>query len=203
LFVRTIINEYYSSNCYFISLPKSNFVIVDPAFSFENEIKLLDAITPFSKVLVILTHEHFDHISGVNKLTEMYNFNLVCSEDCSKRISDPKKNLSYYQDNISPFGVSKKPEIILKENSSLSFCNIVIDFFLTPGHSEGSICFLIGNNVFTGDTFLGKQKTPLQLPGANKDKYYDSIINLNKILKNDNIIYPGHGNPFAYKEGML
>lgn len=44
----------------------------------------------------MLTHEHFDHITGIERLRSRTNSKIICSKVCAERICDSKKNLSFY-----------------------------------------------------------------------------------------------------------
>ena len=60
-------------------------------------------------IIVLLTHEHYDHISGVNWLRENFpETRVVCSEACSKAIMSPHKNLSAYYEILF---MGKDPEV--------------------------------------------------------------------------------------------
>ena len=49
---------------------------------------------------IFLTHEHFDHIWGVNLLKEIYNSHLICSLTCSQKIVNKKKNMSIFYNQV-------------------------------------------------------------------------------------------------------
>lgn len=71
----------------------------------------------------------------------------------------------------------------------------------TPGHSEGSSCFMLFNKiVFTGDTLLKNYPTILIFPGGNKDDYANISFPFLRSLSKDSIIMPGHGDPFLLKD---
>ena len=70
----------------------------------------------------------------------------------------------------------------------------------TPGHSKGSICFLIENCLFVGDTILeNKKNITSKMPGGNKNELKESISLIRKLAKSDKLnIFPGHGEIFKY-----
>jgi len=47
--------------------------------------------------LIALTHEHYDHIAGLERLRIEYRCPVVCSRSCSEAIVDPRLNLSRYR----------------------------------------------------------------------------------------------------------
>ena len=44
---------------------------------------------------ILLTHEHYDHISGVNYWKEMTGVKVVCNDRCAEGIKKPTRNLSF------------------------------------------------------------------------------------------------------------
>ena len=113
-------------------------------------------------------------------------------------LSDANKNFSTIID--SPITI-KKADVIFEreETKETSFCKYSI--IHTPGHSKGSICILINNILFAGDTVFKNSIGRTDLYGGN----YDSLISsLNKIknLPEDTIICSGHGPLTTLKEEL-
>lgn len=77
-----------NSNMYVLT-HSGSALIVDPWVSNEAEELLRSA--QISQCTVLLTHEHYDHISGVNWLRAQYPCRVVCSETCARGIADPRK----------------------------------------------------------------------------------------------------------------
>ncbi|HLD56358.1 MAG TPA: MBL fold metallo-hydrolase, partial [Candidatus Omnitrophota bacterium] len=66
-----------------------------------------------------------------------------------------------------------------------------INFLHTPGHTPGSQCFLIGNNLVSGDTLFINACGRCDLPGGNAEEMYQSLTRLAGLDENT-ILYPGH-----------
>jgi hydroxyacylglutathione hydrolase len=199
--VQLIKNKPVESNCYVISHEgQKNCIIIDPGeekgeqlFDFLNERKL----TP---EFIILTHEHFDHIWGVNKLKEHYNVNLICSRYCSEKITTQKGNLSVFNDQV---GFITCPADILAEeiNYELQWDTIPVKFISTPGHTGGCICIDLDNNLFTGDFIIKGVKTNTKLPGSSSTALIKSLETVFSFYHGKNIrVFPGHGEPFYFQE---
>lgn len=138
----------------------------------------------------LLTHEHFDHLIGYNKIINKFNAKTYCSDETKNAISNSRKNLSYYH-NI-PFEYEIKNRVYKLPD--------FITVMKTPGHSKGSICFLIENCLFVGDTILeNKKNITSKMPGGNKNELKESISLIRKLAKSDKLnIFPGHGEIFKY-----
>lgn len=194
-----ITNNLKNSNAYFVSVSDKSVVMIDPGsttitdyiYWLNNHNKTIDSI--------LLTHEHYDHCAGVNALLDLFPIRLICSLHASKAIKNPKHNFSAYIEEVTPFEINHTPTIV-KDFEQLVIGNKEFQFFETPGHSPGSMCIKVNNNIFTGDTLLNNIKTPINIPRSNKDDYYQSIKKLNGIIKPNSIIYPGHGEISNYRD---
>jgi hydroxyacylglutathione hydrolase len=174
-------------------------VVIDPGSSdaravadlLEKQHKRLDCI--------ILTHEHFDHIAGVNVLKQQYACKLICSRECSSRMVDPKKNLSRYlikQDYTCCAADYTCEEL----HHQLNWGGLFIGFIATPGHTAGSISVAIQDNLFTGDTLVFNTKTVVKLPGGNKQHLHKSIHFILAQFDTNTLVHPGHGACFRLEE---
>lgn len=191
--IQQIVNEYFNSNSYLIQLSESSHIIVDPGNSVS---ELLKSLNQHSKdIKVFLTHEHTDHIIGLNSLKK--DIEVFCSAKCAENIADSKQNYSYYSEDIVPFEITNKTHTFQNEKL-FTFENFSFRFVETPGHSPGSVCIFFENGVFTGDTILNGTKTPLIFPHSNRINYKESIAHLLTQIKPGMTIYPGHGNPFVF-----
>ncbi len=74
------------SNMYIIS-ENNHAIVIDPYSNTEpGRDKIIDWI--------FLTHEHYDHISGVNAWKEATDGQVLCSKSCAERLGNPRKTLS-------------------------------------------------------------------------------------------------------------
>jgi len=190
------INKPYLSNTYIVDNPEDNQVIViDPGTKDCDNI--IDFIHKQGKEIsyIILTHEHFDHIAGVNKLREFSSSKLICSEACGNAIQHPETNMSKYYE---PFTVNSAPPDMTYEklNFRLDWGGFDFKFYLTPGHSPGSACIGSSNFLFSGDTILKNHRTVSHFPGGDKTKLKESLNFLINGFSPETLIYPGHGEPF-------
>lgn len=194
MLVHRIVNSFHSSNTFILELSESKVLLIDVG-SYDKIDKWL--VENNKEVyFVILTHEHTDHCHGVNKLYKKYKFELICSSECAKNITDSKQNLSKYIDEINTFEINIKKTIIVKDMCSINMEGKLITFIETPGHSPGSMCILIEDMIFTGDTILNGIKTPLNLPHSNWSQYKVSIDKLSSYINSEVTIFPGHDIPF-------
>jgi glyoxylase-like metal-dependent hydrolase (beta-lactamase superfamily II) len=196
LLIKKIINYPVTSNCFVLHKSGStNCVIVDPG-TLDNKELIYYLKKNLNPVYIILTHQHFDHIWGVNDLRNRFpNIKTISNEVCSEMISNIKDNCSLFYDQIG-FKVSMADIITEKINNRLNYEEYIIKFYTTPGHSSGSICFIIGDNLFTGDTLIFNKKTITKLPKGSQEDLTQSKLLLHSLKGLNLIVYPGHGKIF-------
>ena len=86
--VTKVASDLLVSNMYILE-SNGRYILIDPCVA---EIDIDDNCVDY----ILLTHEHYDHISGVNHWKERTNATVLCSKNCAKNISNPSKNLSKY-----------------------------------------------------------------------------------------------------------
>lgn len=205
LVVHRLVNQLMSSNCYIIHNNISrSCIIIDPGSEkSENEIKYIEE-NYLSPEYIILTHEHTDHNWGVNALRERFhNIKLVCTDACEKNISKTNRSYFLFYYNISDYEyvINTADIVISKPVYNIYWDTKEVRFILTPGHTPGSMCIIIDNNMFSGDTImLYKSYIPKNI--GSKKEFEDTINKLLNIFKDKpNLnIYPGHGNRFFFDE---
>lgn len=159
--------------------------VIDPAWDVDfiiNEAKQND----LKIKAALITHGHFDHCNGVEELLKHLDIPIYTN----------KTEADFFKFNWG--------ENIKKTNSSdkIKIGNIEIEFVHTPGHTPGSQCFLVKNNLVSGDTLFINGCGRCDLPGGNAEQMFDTIYNKLMKMNNDTIIFPGH-NYAAVKQDTL
>ena len=88
----------------------------------------------------------------------------------------------------------------LEDGDEIKIGESVLKVLHTPGHTQGSICLLGENFVFTGDTLFKDGYGRTDLPGGSQKDMEESLEKLSKLLKPGMIVYPGHGEIFKYRK---
>lgn len=87
-----------------------------------------------------------------------------------------------------------EPDIFLADGQSYRLGDLEILTFLTPGHSRGSICFQVGNALFSGDVlFQGRVGSTDPLMSGGLGAIAASVRRLYEVLPEETVVYPGHG----------
>ena len=178
-------------------------LIVDPCVDY----KLLEDVKGIQQAIVFLSHEHYDHISGVNWLKEHMCTKIYCSDICAEAISNSQMNMT----KLFPFLFLNDKEKYTQAKKMLEnpyFCSADITFSdsfdkeweghhlemrKAPGHSPGSSLLFLDNKIlFAGDSLLGNGQE-LKSKGASAEIYKREVIALLKEKNPDMIVFPGHG----------
>lgn len=178
----------YQTNCYIIFDKNNNAVIIDPG---SEASVILDELKErnLKAEYILLTHAHPDHFGAVNEINKELNVDIYISEDDKLLLETRSKDLS------RTLGIDTEEVIAnkyLRNNDSIKFGDHAFKVISTPGHTEGSICLLLDNILFSGDTLFFRSIGRTDLLGGN---YEDIIASLNKLmdLDDDIIVLPGHG----------
>lgn len=174
----------YNSNSLFNSLSYSiNAVLIDSGDEWDRSVDV---------DIVLLTHSHFDHIYGLNRIIEFNpNVWIYTNESGREMLLNARKNLSFYHE--IPFVISDPSRIVTVEDGEEIQIGegLTAKAIFTPGHNPSCITWLIDDCLFTGDSYIPGLKTITNLPGGNKQQAEESIA-LIKQLAVGRTIYPGH-----------
>lgn len=177
-------------NCYIVGSKKDNTAIVIDAGGNPEEILNLTKKHNLTIQFIINTHAHFDHVGGVKPLQDLTGAKfLLHREDIPL--------LNYLNDQTDAFGLPPIPvprvDRELADDEEIFIGDETIRIIHTPGHSPGSICFLINDAVFVGDTLFAGSIGRTDLYGGSYTKLIGSIKTRLFTLEDHVIVYPGHG----------
>ena len=198
------------SNCYVIKEENSS-LIIDPIDLQE----FYDFIKNTKDATIILTHAHYDHICGLNRVRELVpKTTVICSKACSINIQSPQKNLSNIanavlafhehreqRDEVKPF-VCAGADAIYKGSKKIQWKDHVIELSEYHGHSPDSQCIILDETIlFSGDTLL-PIPTVTRLPGGSNKCFIEEDIPRLKTLQIEKV-FPGHGENGKLQEMIL
>lgn len=148
---------------------------------------------------LLLTHAHFDHIYGINKLLELNpNVKIYTNTFGFKGLMDTKINLSKYHN--SPFILSQPENVVIVSDGDVVKLSetITVKAIFTPGHNRGCITWVVGDMLFTGDAYIPGLKTVTNLPGGDRAAAKESEQLIWKLAEGRHVL-PGHNVLFLRK----
>jgi len=165
--------------------------------------------------LILLTHEHIDHISGVNALIARYGCRLLCHARCAEHIKDPRRNLAHYFEALLEMHGAAEPERYARlidyqvtypaetytGRLNFSWQGLPVTLQEAPGHSAGGSCIRVADVLFSGDNLLRDTPVFTILPGGSKKLYQAQTEPLLRALPPEMYVYPGHGARFQLRDG--
>ena len=175
---------------YLVACPHSReAVIIDPA---GEEDKILDLVQKQGvKVKYILnTHGHSDHVLGNAKLKEVLKV-PVCMHEADDRFFSDKavREKSSKELGLPP---PDPADIRLKNEDTVEVGTLKITVIHTPGHTPGSVCYLIDGNLFCGDTLFVGAAGRTDLIGGSLETLLESLEKKLIVLPKETIVWPGH-----------
>lgn len=186
----TIVVGPLQTNCYLVYCEESlECGIIDPGAESE---KIFRTVSDFDlkPVVLINTHGHVDHVGANRDVKEKFDIPLMLHE------ADAPMLKSILQSGLGLMLGAKSsppPDSFLRENDEVKIGKSTLRTFHTPGHSPGSLIFVSGNILLSGDTLFCMGVGRTDLPGGSWTDLIDSIQKKIFIYPDDTIVLPGHG----------
>lgn len=169
----------YQVNCYIIHDEKSpSCCVIDPGYEADT---IVDKLSQLGLTLeaILLTHGHFDHVGAVRDLAADIGCQVwLCADDLALPTNFTAGPLCYTN--------------TYAEGTALHLAGLDISVLQTPGHTPGSVCLLVEDTLFSGDTLFAGSCGRTDLPGGSWAQMQASLKRLAEIEANLWVL-PGHG----------
>jgi hydroxyacylglutathione hydrolase len=198
--VSIFVDDLFGENCFLIRRRDTQAaLLVDPGLQVDRVRQQLRAERlDIDRILV--THGHIDHIAGVSSVHAETGAPVAMHPDDLAIIDwDQFARLPFAPADFAPFSV----DVELAHELTIPFHDISVRVLHTPGHTEGSVCFLLGLDCFAGDTLFQRGIGRTDLPGGDMRKIVFSIRDVLYALPPKTIVYPGHGARTTIEEEKL
>lgn len=152
---------------------------IDPAWEVDRLLKIAKA-DGYHVKKILLTHNHFDHIEGVEEVVRQTGAKVYINKNDEKPVKQGGGEI-----------------ISLSNGQELSIGKIKVTALNTPGHTPGSTCYLVQapddliGHLFTGDTLFQGNCGRCDLAGGDPKIMFQSLQVL-KRLDPATRVYPGH-----------
>jgi hydroxyacylglutathione hydrolase len=187
--VETLVVGDLFTNCYILDPEAKEALVVDPGADARSIVQALRG-KGFHLRYIVATHAHFDHICGMKELQDsLGGETLLHRADLPLLESLPAQGAA--------FGVRTGPipriDRFLEEGDQLPLGKGHFRVLHTPGHSPGGISLIGHGMAFVGDALFAGSIGRTDLPGSSYETLLDSIHRKLLTLKENTLIFPGHG----------
>jgi hydroxyacylglutathione hydrolase len=190
--ITTFENGPWRQNSYIVSNQTGQAILLDPGSDSQGICDLLQTLA-VSPIAIMNTHAHFDHIGAVAELAEKFEIKFYLHKN---------DELLLRRANLYRLAFGGKSNIRvpsefqdLDKHKNISIHGFEVEVLHTPGHTPGSVSFLIAGHLFTGDTLLETGPGRVDLPGGNSAELKSSIALLYQYPENTRV-FSGHGKEF-------
>ena len=226
------VSNLMASNMYII-VEDGHAIVIDPSIEFMKLVKInnerqinnsnndntskdeygyIEGINDILFDKIILTHEHYDHIAGVNDWKKNTSSKTICSRSCAENLGDTKKNLSRHFKEFCELQTWMKidsvveydknymcsADVTFEDKMSFNWMSHEFGLFEIPGHSQGSIGVLVdGECYFSGDSLLHGVDIEFRLPGGSRSMWESVGKKRIEALKKGIKVFPGHLETFV------
>jgi hydroxyacylglutathione hydrolase len=149
---------------------------------------------------VLNTHGHLDHIAGDFDLQTKTGAKVLMHKDDEVLANSLKEHLKLY--GMPDYEVPRIDAFVV-DGQEINVGNITFKVIHTPGHSKGSVCYLVKGILFSGDTLFADSVGRTDLPGGSYEELEQSIKKKLFTLEDTTIVYPGHGRATTIEEERL
>jgi glyoxylase-like metal-dependent hydrolase (beta-lactamase superfamily II) len=157
------------------------YILVDPS---TKESVLFDAPFEADKILkalegthlryILMTHADGDHVQALKEIKQKTGAPIGAHADTSWNMPIP-------------------PDFEITDGDEITFGNVTVKALYTPGHSPGSVSFLVGDILIAGDTLFPGGPGNTKNAHGNFEQIIESVRSKLFVLPDDTKVFPGHG----------
>jgi len=194
----------FDQNCYVLRRRDTErCLVIDPGLQADAALRFLEG-EALACDRILLTHGHPDHLAGVPT--------MKAALGCTAAIH-PEDRWLLAEAGAFPGIPAGLPEVICEDDLSagqvIAWQGLEVAVLHTPGHTPGSVCFLVGPDLLAGDTLFRRSVGRTDLPGGSWETLLFSIQDRLYAVRPETVVHPGHGpattigeemrgNPFAF-----
>ncbi|MCD8307829.1 MAG: MBL fold metallo-hydrolase [Clostridia bacterium] len=180
----------FACNSYILTEDGVNAVVIDPG-----QRRVLDKVDEEGLICkyVLLTHGHYDHVGGC-RCAQAEGAQIICP--------DTEKDFIFSKENEEIFEGARFPSFeidrTVKDGEEFTLCGITFRAIYTPGHTAGSMSYITGDCIFSGDTLFNMSVGRTDLPTGDTMELLKTLAKF-AALEGDYKVYPGHGSETTLK----
>lgn len=194
---------------------------------------LVDAIRRFgvdpASLSLHISHGHVDHVGNARRLRHDFGVPLVCPREETeyvetfRRDEDPRNDA--YADALRAHGMEPDRVAAIRAQSdaideytedapidhdvahgeAFLFGDDEVEAVRTPGHTPGSVCYVVGDHIVTGDTLLERiTSNAVELKDDDKGAFHQYVQTVESMRRYVGLeALPGHRAPFQLTDAVI
>lgn len=178
-----------TTNCYIVYDERSlTGFVVDPGADANRILAEIERNNLKIKA-ILLTHAHGDHVAALNRVRDTLEVKVYMHEKELESFNHQDPNFIAMMGGEVP---DREPDVLLKDGDRINFDFGEVEVLHTPGHTQGSCCYLYGDLLLSGDTIFQGSIGRTDFPGGSIRDMMHSLQKLSKL--DDNLrVLSGHG----------
>lgn len=198
MLVRSFVAPMFATNCWVIASAKgSECIIVDPGMTdISKEIEMIVEEEGLKPVAALLTHGHLDHTFSVKPLADGYDIAAYIHSEDRRFIAEPAGiHGPQFVEQLQGMHFQEPRKVeVLKDGSELNLLGMKIRAIHAPGHTRGSLMFLINDEtLLSGDVLfagsIGRTDLPTGSASDMRNTLKKKVLTLDEGIR----VLPGHG----------
>lgn len=212
MIVRSFVAPMFATNCWVIANEaRGECIIVDPGIStltsvekggITSEVELIISEEGFKPVAALLTHGHLDHTFSIRPLADGYSIPTYIHAEDRPFIKKPAGILSpEFSGQLGPIDFTEPQSVLLlNDGAELNFLGLNIRAIHSPGHTKGSLMFMINDELLvSGDVLFAGSIGRTDLPSGSSSDMRKTLTKKILPLNDDIRVLPGHGEETTIK----
>jgi glyoxylase-like metal-dependent hydrolase (beta-lactamase superfamily II) len=197
MLVRSFVAPMFDTNCWVIAAEKGGeCIIVDPGMTdISAEIELIVSEEGLKPVAALLTHGHLDHTFSIKPLADGYDIPTYIHSEDRRFIADPAGiHGTQFVEQLKGMSFSEPRKVeALKDGSQLDLLGLRIRAIHAPGHTRGSLMYLINGEVLiSGDVLFKGSIGRTDLPTGSASDMRNTLTKKVLTLDDEIRVLPGH-----------
>ena len=189
----------FGVNSYLVWDDNMNGVLIDAPYGGDQILRQI-AEKGIKLKKILLTHGHCDHIASAAYIAYKTGASVVIHSADRGKLTNNRTNLTEYF-NLPPVDPVENAEEV-NDGDIVTVGELEFEVLHTPGHTSGSVCYILGDNMYCGDTLFKNSMGRTDMIDGNENAMYDTLAMLYDFdTKTDYKLFSGHGaNSTMYEE---
>lgn len=177
-------------NCALVEhVPSRTAAVVDPGDEGESILGFLSE-RGLALSLILVTHGHFDHVGAIGVLKAHTGAKVYAHAGDVELMKRAESHGALYGIPVDPV---PSPDALVADGDSIPFGEAAFEVRHTPGHSAGSVTYVLNGWAFVGDLIFAGSIGRTDLPGGSMPALMKSVREKIFTLDDDVVLVPGHG----------